>query len=335
MNIVSIIVHKINKEQNDKNTSLKLSEKPLPIDDVTIDFITRLNARFLELSSTFAYFESESLAFPQKYNEYYTNQNRESFISFTKSVTAILMGNIQNMNLAKGGYLVFVDYTVKHHYLGIFMIRDIKGMNFEDKGTGFEIQTGVVHIDFDKFAMACRINLDSYKTKEERYLNFIKQSNEVMSEYFLNWISRSNEHNSQTDTERLFQVISALPYPSKIDDSQMTQDETFVYAVDFIKSQKRKVDIYDLSYYLYGDRSVIVNHANELELDISREFKADSTKINKFIRVEISAEDIILKFPKALLRKNIIRVNRDNIGQIIIESLSLATKLASAKNEND
>ena len=101
---------------------------------------------------------------------------------FPQETLKNLRDQVVNISPAKGGFLVFTDYENDlRDYVSVFLIRDTIGMLFKmDKGKSSFTINPAEHLDLDKLAMACKIDITKYKQDSGKYLSFIKRK---MEEY--------------------------------------------------------------------------------------------------------------------------------------------------------
>lgn len=327
MNIQWVIIHELSKVSGRTGAKVKLSNSILDQqhEDV-IELVTELNSRYKTKTENYGVFDPEEpTRFHAEFNTYHGGQTEPSFITFTKQVTQDLREKIDSNAPARGGFLIFARYDEYRPYVGVFLVRDTRGMHFKRNTTidAFDVSR-VEHIDFEKMAMACRINLDAFSTNESRYLSFINKKNDTLSQYFTSWISSTDMETNHADTQHLFDMLRGLPTPAGAD-GVVPDSTTFLSTVSrFINEQPQKiVSLKQLGTTFYGDEMTLLNYAEEQGLPINGEFKAHSQVMKKFTRVSASADRIDLAFPQEFYN-DVVRINENNPNQIIIESEALA-----------
>ena len=157
-----IIIHKIDKKQNDISELQKTEYECEKTDPLTIKLSNELYNVFNH-NINFGNFdnkEESNASFKVLLDEY--NNEIKTFIEFTQQAMDLLKVHMDSENFSKGGYLVFTDILCNQvHYLVVYFVRDKEGVSLEIKEEKVYI-TNEVHIDTDKLAMACRVNLDQY-----------------------------------------------------------------------------------------------------------------------------------------------------------------------------
>lgn len=332
MNINFLTVHEIKKNIQETQATLDLSDNLLEIDDFAKNLIEELNKRYVNgrLKITYATFnETQSNSFPKGFVDYYTSQTPENFIQFSKVTITDLKARIESISSAKGGYLVFADYEEHGNFLGVFLIRNTTGMLFSKNSANvFKINPSV-HVDFEKMAVACRINKNIFQNREQRYLSFITRKNEDLSNYFINWISSNDAKDNKTDTRLLYELLNKIDSP--LDENGATIEKNiFLDSVfKFIKeSSEQIVNVKLLSEHFFKDENFLPSKIDEYQLSLNTEFRADSNMLRKFIEIKVEAEKIKLYFPHRLFNDKI-KIDENNNDLIIIESHELSEKLKS------
>lgn len=324
------IVHNLIKEQNKTGATIDSSEDILPKDQKELELIVDLNDKYKFLRNLQARFlveDGKPNLFLTSLNKYLLQNSASEFITFTKSTLSELRTMISQIHFAKGGYILFVDYESYGHFVGIFFIRNKKGNTFikSSSANRYEI-INPEHIDIEKMAMACRINLDLVSNKDKRHISFIKRANEPLSDYFIKWISVDDKEDDKQDTTHLHELICSLPLPIKSNGVQYQLTELLQDVHSHIKTlPDQRVNLIELSKVFYNDEDKLINAAEIQQRPISPEFKADNVVLKKFINIQAKAEKIAVQFPLNLYGTKVIV--DDNNTKITIHSEKLAEKL--------
>ncbi len=111
ISIKYLIVHELIKETQQTEARIELSKDCLPITDRSKRLIGQLNSRYDREIIQYAKFDRDNgKLFPEEYEKYHANPSEETFLELTQRALRNLRDQIQNILLAKGGYLVFFDY---------------------------------------------------------------------------------------------------------------------------------------------------------------------------------------------------------------------------------
>lgn len=330
MEIKYIIAHEIVKEQDSKNEEHKriLTDNLINIKDGDNEVIEALHNKYSKNSIEYYNFGEES-NFQKYFKDYLNNQVENNFIKFTKYATISLYEKIKENNKSRGGILIFIDYLSTQHYIYIFLLRKKEFSDLQLVNNSTFHFSKIKHVNFEDMAMACRINIDEVKnTSGKRCISFISKRNDEVSNYFKNWISIDNsESNSKLDSERLLKILSKINL-NTLDSSikYLNNNELLKSAHEFIKANKKKVNLKMLSMSLFDDENIIIDYANNENLDINTEFRIDNNIYKQFVIVEVSDKfGNSLRFPKG--NENDMIIISDDKKRIIINSEELAEKL--------
>jgi nucleoid-associated protein len=308
MNINHLIIHELLKTAGETASSIDLSKDTLPIDESCQDLIENLD-KLYKTKITYAVFdEAPEKTFPKKFKTYNDNCCKESFVEFSTSTLELLMQQIQGIAPAKGGYFVYADYeTERANFIGIFLIRNVKGVLFQkdSQSSTFKINP-VIHIDLDKMAMACRINKKLYPDTNIRYLSFIKNRIPDISDYFIHWIAAKNAENNTTDTKYLCDIFNKIEMPNDEQGNPIPREEVKKKVYSYIKeSPTSTVDLNDLSRFIFQDENKLIDFAEQQQIPINCEFIPDNKVLKKFIQIDVEADGIKIRFSHALLNEKI------------------------------
>jgi nucleoid-associated protein len=331
MELKNLIIHKLNKDEKvTEKASLDHSEKTLNITNKEILFVQELNNKYSSHSQTYGKFvESEDGNGAGSFPFFLNDQKNYPFQEFSIEASKKLKEIVDSIAPAKGGYVVFAEYYNHNNFLSVFLIRDTKSSVLK-KNTServYEIND-TIHVDTDRLAMACRINIDNYFKDKETYLTFINKRSED-AKFFLKWMSANDTSDSKKDTNTLHAILRRMDIPNDEDNAPQTQADFFSKLHQFIV-QKKKTDSYininELSKVFFGDENKIKNFAKELNVPLNEEFRPDATELKRFISIKAKADKITLEFPQEYILDKKVRI-LESQGQVIIDSIELVNKL--------
>lgn len=332
-----IIIHELKKESESNQVDLILSEELIPNNLESTALITALSDSYKSDRILYAVFDdSEGKYFPEKFYGYReTHRNNADFITFTRLVMGNLVGLIQPITFATGGYFVFAEYVDNgYNFVSVFLIRDVEGKILRKTANSFSIQT-VEYVDTKNLAMACRINENRIDEEEINYLSFTQLRQQEVSEYFKKWISIQQLESSSDYTKSLYQIITQIQPPINVVTNTPYEIETFRNLVyNYTSSSPTDtVNIRDLSMHFYQNENIISDFANNNNISIDTEFRFNKRQLKKFIKLEVNRDGINLKFSRGVLNEKI-RLSADNPNVVIIESQSFATALRNEIGNN-
>ncbi|MDR3608953.1 MAG: nucleoid-associated protein [Ignavibacteriaceae bacterium] len=338
MIINNIIVHEIKKNANEIGATNELSNSLLPIDENSTNLIETLDEKYGSTNIAYGIFKNEVCeTFPKGFGELNVNHSVDNFINFSQEAIKKLTDQIRNISSAKGGYFVFGDYNKSGvNFFSIFLIRNTKGILFQKNGANNSFLINpTTHIDLDKLAMACRINKTRYTLVEGKYISFIKNKLPDISEYFINWIAATEIESSTVYTNELYKLTGHIDKPLLEDGTHMSLDHFRNNVYDFISSRPDGiVNLHNLGEHFYQNPQYVIDFVNQNEYTLDTEFKIDKRKMKKFIRVDIKADGIQLRFTRGEYNR-LIRIDDNNPNVIIIESERFANKLREEINNNE
>lgn len=334
MVIEHVIIHEIKKKAKVVGAKVLISSNCLNATEPIISkLVEDLNDRYTNKSEMYGVFDSNNVTrFHEEFGTYNAALTETAFIEFTKKTARDLRDKIDSIAPAKGGFLVFAKYTYYKEYIGVFLVRDTDGMAFKRNSTtkNFSIKKAL-HVDFEKMAMACRINLQAFANSETRYLNFINKKSDEMSQYFLSWISSTDNESDESDTNLLYRIFKSVPTPANEDGTSQSKEVFLEKMYKHISSASRRVNVHEIGRLFFGDENYLTNYANQNDLRITSEFKAHKTVLRKFIQIRARVNNIELSFTKDLYN-TVVFIPDGNPNQIIIDSPELAAKIRQEAN---
>jgi nucleoid-associated protein len=343
MRVNHLIIHNLKKEQQAK-ASLVVSESALDADDKnTVSLLEELNDRFHgnTIYGVFADREGSEELFQNEFNKYLKTplkQREKAFIEMSKTTVNMLYSRVDAIQQAKGGYIVFADYTDQRgsHFFSVFLIRDKAGKTFRLSKRTYTISE-VIHADTDRLAMACRINVKNYQDRQQdatqNYLGFISVRQPETSQYFLDWIGAERKKRNTEDSRSLVKILSNIDTPAGEDGNPMSQEDFFEQAYAAIRAfRKNEVNINALSTTLFGNEATIMDYADDRGIELSSEFVADSQIVMHLVKRYITADKMMLKYPPQYFGKKV-TVDKDDPNLVIIKSEAFARAIRRQEEE--
>jgi len=326
MEIKNAIIHNVEKELKG-HAKIQYSEHTSNLkDEKCLSLFKELYTFFSKTIKYGIFSTKENTIFHQKFDDYLEQLNTD-FISFSKYVLQDLKTRMDSISQSKGGYVIFAEIkNQKEDFFVVFVVRDKTGKNFFYKDKTMQINE-VIHIDTNKLAMACRINIRSYKANEDRYLSFLSTTQDEASKYFQNWIGAEAQSKSYEDTKALRTIISNIDIPANEDGNVPSREEFRARIYDLCtKTYSKEISLRSISEDVWKDPNYISNYASNNGIIINDMFEADTTELKKMKKYSISGDNIKLDFPPDYFGKKIYFAP-DNDDTIIIKSKTFADKL--------
>lgn len=335
--LTKVVVHEVIKKAKETGSRPFLTNELLPIDDNTTYFVQQLNKSFGKDNINYGVFDPETDA--HIFRDGFENLNNSKyleneFIKFSRNLTTNLSDRMDSVVGAKGGYLVFAEYASQDvKYIGVFFVRDTERVLLKREGVQFTVSK-IENVDTDQLAMACRIVRAKYEKSVHGYLQFIKNNQERISEYFLSWIAAYKTTSSRELTDIFVKLIEEIGVGLDADGNEFENIDDFHKAVTtYINATPNNVvNLKDVGEKFYGDGERITNYADQNDVDIDREFRANGTGLRKLFRLEFKNRSLQLKFSRGDWSKKTVRVVND---RIIIDDPKLAQKILTEFSENE
>ncbi len=336
INLTKLAIHEIVKESQTNEATAFITNGCLAINDMNRALVEKLNDSYKSDKIVYAIFDTgDDKYFRTQFVQYNsaTDKADSLFLTFTKNVTENLKNQIRHVTLAKGGFLVFVEYTHDgHNYIGVFIVRDTKGVVFNKDLTAHNVQvSSVTYMNTDKLVLACRINLNKFAANDGKYLTFLRRGQAEVSDYFTNWIAAAQPESSKEFTEHLYNMVNGMTLPINPETSQPYELNLYRQKlVSYIKEKNKVVDLHDLGRHFYNNDSEFVDYRDQHGIEIDNEFKADNSTLKKFNLIDLKTRGIQLKFSRGLLSSGEIAIGTGK--QVIIRSQELQDALKSEMN---
>ena len=338
MTLLKLIVHELKKDSGTTAVNLVTSNQLIQIDNQSESLVSALLKSYSGDKILYANFDdSPGKSFPILYQTYKESSRTESeFLNFTKFALENLVSFIQYKNFAKGGYLLFTEYSINGvSFIAIFLIRDTEGKLLNRIDNSFEIKT-IEYLDTSHLAMACRINESKIDNGESNYLSFTRLRQQDVSDYFINWISVAQLESSTEFTKALYEIINNIPFPINEEINQPYNiDEVRNMVYENAKSNsQRNININTLSEQIYGTSTAISEYAEVNQISINTEFRYDKSVLKKFIQLSVNKDGISLKFSRGDGGTKV-RLSEENANLIIIESPIFAEALRAEMGNDE
>jgi len=330
-----LAIHELKKAADESGAQVFLSDACMPVDERAQALADKLHDTFVRKEDTLQGYLSppEDALFPG-YFQILVEQGmtEEAFLTFSKETMNALQLTLQGVLGAKGGYLVYLDYTEEvsnQRVLGIFLVRDTEGLVFrkEEGQDRFALGT-VTYLNTEKLAMACRLLVGKFQAGEGRCVELIKhaKSQKAISEYFMQWIGLDRPESSRELTQSFLEMVEELPMPVDEDTGEAMEEGQFREKVlQFANSSPQKViNIDEFEQEFYKEKHPAQQYLQDHQVELDKEFRFDKRTLNQFYNHKVNADKIYLYFNDGHLKRGQITVEGD---QITINSPELAEQL--------
>lgn len=326
MKIKHMIIHNIEKEVG-MPPKIQYSEHEADLSDDKFNKLISMLYAFFSRTIKYGIFSSDSdNIFHNKFNEL-INQKIENtaFIEFSKEVIKDLKSRMESIHQAKGGYIIFAELeNQQNNFFAVFVVREKISPDFFYKNSQIQIKEAL-HINTDKIAMACRINIDSYKANQERYLSFLSVIQQDASKYFIDWIGVLAQQRSTEDTKSFKKIINNIDLPKNDKGEEIPREKLCKSVFDMCKATE-SINLRSVSEALWKDPNYLSNYAEKNNIIINGDFTPDKNVLKTLIKYSVSSDNIRLDFPSEYMGEKI-RFDNTNKDIVIIDSKSFADKL--------
>lgn len=212
------------------------------------------------------------------------------FVAFTQKLLRRIGNEMAKTVFATGGYFVFAEYsTSTQNYFLIAMVKDKKGLTVT---SSLEI-SDITEIDLNSLHQAAQINIDSFVSKREGYLSFLRtknQTREVLA-YFTEALGCTDIIPSKTSTNQTWMVVNEVCNQAQLTHSETRsiRDEVYEYLKENVHGSvtltmlAAKINAFLKEQY----HDLFINLANSDDYRISMEFQPNAMALNKFKKMTL------------------------------------------------
>src|SRR5690554_5056574 len=154
MPLSKLIVHELKKKSGTTIVNLITSNQLIPVDNQSESLVTALLKSYSGDKILYAEFDrSLGNFFPGRFDVYKQSERMDDdFLNFSVDSIGNLITFIQPKTLARGGYLVFAEYSHNGtNFVSIFLIRDTEGKLLKRVDNSYEIRT-IEYLDTNHLA---------------------------------------------------------------------------------------------------------------------------------------------------------------------------------------
>ena len=323
-----LIVHELKKQPEMAEAELLLSIEALPITEQAVELIGRLDQTFERKSDLLQGFllEPDEGLFPAYYQNWLEDgRKRNSFIDFSRSAMEVLKDNLQGVVGAKGGYLLFADYTIEEQrMLSIYMIRTAEGMIFAEEEASLRLRT-TAYLDIQNMAMAARLLAGS-----GRNVQMIRhaRTQSSISQYFTDWVGIDRAETSSELTYSFLEMVEELPVPKDRETGFAMNEGDFEKALVkyAAKAPQQTIRAQDFDAHFYGNDKPLQDMLSEQDSPLDQGFRVDRKALRNQYYLRAGVGGISLTCTKDHFRNGQIHIDEVS-GKITINSEELASML--------
>ena len=326
----ALIVHELRKQPEMAEADLLLSQRTLAITEQSQELVGRLDEIFerkSDLLQGFLQQPDESL-FPAHYQNWLEGgRGRDAFVGFSQEAVGVLRETLRGVVGAKGGYLLFADYSMDNQrMLGIYLIRDKPGLVFrEDEETDGLRLSSIQYLDLDHLAMAARL-----LAGPGRNVQLIRhaRTQSTISQYFTDWVGVERAETSAELTHSFLEIVEELPMPKDRETGQPMEEGDFERALlqYAAKQPQQTVRVRDFDDHFYGNAAPLQEMLAERDTALEDGFRVDRRALRGQFYLRAGFGGVSLTCTKDHLREGLVHVDEAS-GKITIHSEEIASLL--------
>ncbi len=330
----NLIVHELRKQPESAEAELLLSMETLPITEQSIELIGRLDQIFERKNDLLQGFlaEPDEALFPAYYQNWLAEgRDRDNFKIFSRDTMKVLRQSLQGVIGAKGGYLLYADYTMEEQrMLGIFLIRETPGLVFVAEDDHLKLSS-TQYLDIDHMAMAVRLLAGSGRTVQ--MIRHARTQSSI-SQYFTEWVAIDRAETSAELTQNFLELVEELPVPKDKETGFAMNDGEFEKALVkyAAKAPQQTIRAKDFDSFFYGNEQPLQDMLGESETDLEEGFRVDKRSLRKQYYLRAGFGGLSITCTKDHFRSNQIEVD-EATGKITIISDELASLLLDQMGE--
>jgi len=355
MELKHLAIRELVKESEDAPARITDRGGVIPtIEPIASQLFDTLNSAFSRRSSlthgSFNHENEEGYPFISAFESFVNAEcNEQSFVELTEKSMSQLAVAINNpsAHTAHGGYVLFALYASdRYEYLLIALVRDKAGIGFDNDLH----PTEVMEINLDQLHQGARINLTTYKKKQDSYLSFIgsKEKGEI-THYFSTAFGCTDVTPSRKSTGELIRAARDFCNQNNMSDRKEEVVEDVVSYLSKQRTEKESANLNDIENlfdaYIPPEQAETAagtfgKFANKGPYNVSQEFQPHTSTINRFAKLKVKADNWSLDFNKRTLGDlnggKDIEFDEDN-GRIIINRLpsKVINQLREALEQDD
>ncbi|WP_291329959.1 nucleoid-associated protein [Desulfovibrio sp. UCD-KL4C] len=306
MNIKNIIVHNLIKDSDEQAPECKFREDELNKNDKHIITMCEELLALYSRKSTLGIgsFEPDTKEFYFSLDLKKFHENKTNMVTFSVDAMKRLESRVKSKIKARGGYVLFVYYTLNEStYLLAAMIRDKEGSTIDKKLNIIKN----MHLDLDKLHVCCQVNITKWLNKEDTYLTFIKGIQSTTPQYFLEFIGCNEFTDSKTQTQTLYTAFNAHCSERKYssDTVERLKENIFNYCKEQHKLG-RPIRLETISRIMNEDKpEEFVEFINKKSYKVSSSFAVHAISLRRFKRYSGHNKKITISFDSELWDKQV------------------------------
>ncbi|MXI86669.1 nucleoid-associated protein [Sphaerochaeta halotolerans] len=299
--IKNVIVHKVQKLQQQKAEPIKFRENLLPFENDSnnttyrfVDDFSNIYKNRRKTSRTFGEFEEDENSYPiAKYIKEFIEGNR-TFLELSKLIATRFRTIITDIPMATGGYVFCIYYLDNgKNCFAIVILTNKSGTSINDETLDL---LSSFSLNIEEINMAVNINLDKWFAHESSYLSFIRGKKDV-SQYFRTFIGCKPTENGSVTTKLVIDSVQnfiEVEYPN--DKQKKEEISTKLYSL--MNESPFSLSIQTITNSIFPDIQIqdkFNNFLDDHEIEIPYDFVPDGRTYKRLVRLDYKTKNLDLK----------------------------------------
>lgn len=338
MRVIRYVIHELVKEARSTEAYTKVSTRLGEVDEFAKTLVEQIHDSFSHSTSlkNTDFADRNDSTFKINFERYYEANDDRSFYDFSLLSIRKLENDIQNENLAKGGFYLYADYEVNgNRFVTVVLLRKRDGLNVELIDGVFRPNTAE-NLNIDKLAMGFRFNSTIFDNEDDEryYIALIATQSDKVSNYFKDWVAVAEMFSDKANTNSFLSIVNQIPIPLDGNgNATMRRDEFRSEVHAFVKASRRNVNLKTLGLAFFGENgeNEFISFASERDIQIDNEFKGNINILRRLVSIDAKVDGIELKVKFEKLNSNDVDIN-DN--SIVIRNSELIAQVIRQRDES-
>ena len=297
MELQHLAIRELVKDSEDAPARITERGGIIPVQDpMASQLFETLQSAFTRRSSlthgSFNQENEEGYPFIAAFEQFVASEwSQETFLELSDSSMAQLAAALNNpsAHTAHGGYVLFALYASdRYEYLLIALVRDKASIVFDNDLK----PTEVMEVNLDQLHQAARINISTFRKKQDSYLSFIgsKDKGEI-THYFSTAFGCTDVTPSRKSTGELIRAARDFCNQHDMSERKEAVVEDVVSYLERQRAEKESANLNDIENlfdaYIPPEQAETVagtfgTFANKGPYNVSQEFQPHTSTINRF-----------------------------------------------------
>ncbi|MCO7226712.1 nucleoid-associated protein [Pleionea sp. CnH1-48] len=306
MTIKHCIIHKVERAQPGANLSIKLKPEEHPLEGPMASLFEQLKMTFTRnAQKQYGLFDPDISDNPMPAGLKELEEEKSSFISFTHRVMNHLKQQLDAMNDAFSGHILFVVETLmEQDFFYCFWVNHSDATKI-----GGDLQTEPLEfINTSKLTYAFKIDIEQWKVDGwDQYFSLIAaKGNKDLAAAFLKFSGFISSVDLKEQTEQFLEVVDQYTESLEAPMAKQLKSKIVEYCIDQDTSGS-PIDIKDLSSQLDEEQPEhFSNFVNENQPESRNEIFTDRASLKKYVRFFGRDKNLSISFSSDMYGEEII-----------------------------